>query len=112
MQDLKAQAATFSPREMLKQYVPTLHDDENDVIPISNDSPETEVPETTVLEQYLENVDGDLLKKQLDDMKSMMLELGIDEDDAFKQLEDEINSFSEDGEGSGSLAESLLDLLN
>ena len=120
MEDLKAQAATFSPRDMLKQYVPTLQNNNNDVsLPITTENDaDAETPssieskndlegaETTIIEEYLENVDGDQLKKQLDDMKSMMLELGIDEDDAFKQLEDEINSISE---GSGSLAGSLLD---
>lgn len=124
MEDLKAQAATFSPRDMLKQYVPTLQNNDNDVSlsittensassevnseqPLSIESKnDIEGAETTIIEEYLENVDSDQLKKQLDDMKSMMLELGIDEDDAFKQLEDEINSFSE---GSGSLAGSLLD---
>ena len=120
MEDLKAQAATFSPREMLKQYVPTLQNYDNDTsmsITTENEVNEElalsieskndlEGPETTIIEEYLENVDSDQLKKQLDDMKSMMLELGIDEDYAFKQLENEINSFSE---GSGSLAGSLLD---
>ena len=107
MKDLKAQAATFSPREMLKQYVPTqkyAQNNDNDVA-ITTIEPKTEAegPETTVIEEYLENVDGDLLKKELDGMKSMMKELGIPEDDAFKNLAEEINSMSDVGSGYGSI---------
>ena len=91
-EELKAQAATYAPpsidsiSDKLLQTVEGL------------DMNSDRSPEEIIIQDYLSNIDAEEIQSQFSDMKKLMKTYGIEEDDAFIEIEQKINNF--DGSGS------------